>query len=141
MFLPTPPRIKEPTLKIVSYLSRDFEKLKLFRIPTNTQNAYFEKKLIVDFVRRGLTIYRKAEVGDKRLVSLEQSRHHRELFIITIFNISFSDEGMYFTEFETENAKYRSELVNLYVNSIGPLMIEFAFFGAVVLSSGSATCR
>ena len=142
---------------MLSYLSRDFEKLKVFRISTNTQNAYFKKKLIADFVRRGLTIYRKTGVGtdDGRRVGLEKSAKHGELFVISIENISnaqkkcllfskkfhffeswksFSDGGMYFTEVETANSKYTSDLVNLYVNSIGPLVVEFAFFGAVVLS-------
>ena len=121
---------------MLSYLSRDFEKLKVFRIPTNSQNAYFKKTLIADFVRRGLTIYRKTGVGtdDEKRVNLEKSAKHAELFVISIENISFSDGGMYFTEVETANSKYTSDLVNLYVNSMGPLVVEFAFFAAVVLS-------
>jgi len=53
---------------------------------------------------------------------------------------SFSDAGMYFTEFETENSKYTSDLVNLYVNSIGPLMVEVVFFVAVVFSFLTMFC-
>ncbi|CAG5095771.1 Oidioi.mRNA.OKI2018_I69.XSR.g14329.t1.cds [Oikopleura dioica] len=107
---------------------------------SNSKNAYLEKTLIADFIRRGLTIYRNVEVGHKSAISLEQSPHNRELFAIIIQNASFSDEGMYFTEFETENSKYTSDLVNLYVNSIGPIMVEVIFFTVVVLSFLTMFC-